>query len=239
MPGSWEIVKNRDSRILLAIICPPDLGITLDFAQAIRGLQLPPGSDFMRVVGLPYGPARNSAAKAALTSGYNLAFLDSDVRVESDAYIKLLATGLDLVSGLYYQRYYPYIPVAFNEGKDDSGKPIKVPVEFRPGDIFPCTFIPSGLTLYKRRMLDICMGKWPRFFEWGVDLTLVPCEDGYVPPFSEDFVASYRARQMGFQGYVHAGVVGLHECRAVVGPRWIMKLPISPDPMHGVIGVLQ
>lgn len=237
MPGSWEITKQRESRLLLAVLMPPDLAVSFDFSQNLRNLQLPPGSDFMRVVGLPWGPARNQAAVTALQNGYHLAFLDADVRAPSDAYIRLWETGLDIVSGLYYQRFHPYLPVVFNEGRDEQGSVIKVPVQFKPGDIVPAVFIPCGLTLYRRRLLEAVFSRWPRPFEWGVDVAPVPSEEGQAPPYSEDFAFSYRARQLGFQPYVHCGVYGLHEVRAVVGPRWVVPYP-SNDPAHGVVGVL-
>lgn len=238
MPGSWEITQVRQNRILIGILMPPDGAVTLDYAQAIRGLQVPPGSDFMRVIGLPWGPARNQAAKTALDNGFHLAFLDSDVRVEPDAFMKLLATGLDIVSGLYYQRFFPYQPVAFNPSQDQQGNIIRVPVTgWNPGDIFPATFIPSGLTIYRRRLLAALFSRFERIFEWGVDVKPIPMEGGgQVPPFSEDFVLSWRALQLGFQPFVHSGVVGLHEVRGVVGPRWKLPLP-DPNPLYGVCGV--
>mgnify|MGYP001575302423 CR=1 FL=1 len=237
MPGSWELTVARDQRILVSIIMPPDLTVTMDFAQGIRNIQLPPGGDFMRMAGLPFGPARNQCAKTALENGYHLAFLDADIRVPPDSFIKLLGTGLDLVGGLYFQRFYPFLPVCFNEGRDDKGNVTKVPITgWKPGDIFPATFVPSGLTLYRRRLLEAMFSRFPRPFEWGVDTAPVPTENGQVPPFSEDFSFSWRARQLGFQPFIHSGVVGLHECRAVVGPKWLLPYP-SNDPYHGVVGV--
>lgn len=238
MPGSWEIVNQRDKRLLVAVLVPPDLAVTMDFAQNIRNLQLPPGSDFMRMGGMPFGPARNQCAKTALDNGYHLAFLDADVRAPPDAFIKLVETGLDLVGGLYFQRFYPYMPVMFNEGKDDKGNPTKIPVTgWKPGDIVPCTYVPSGLTLYRRRLLEAMFSRFPRPFEWGVDVAPIPAENGQVPPFSEDFTFSWRAKQLGVQPYILTGVVGLHEVRAVVGPRWLLPYP-SNDPYHGLVALV-
>lgn len=239
MPASWEIQDSRDKRILLSIILPPDLAVSIYFAKNLRVLQLPPGSDFLEVTGFPFGPARNKAARHALDNGYNLAFLDADTRVPPDAYIKLLETGLDLVCGLYYQRQYPYAPVPANEGRDEKGNVIRVPIiGWKPGDMVPATFIPSGLTIYRRRLLEKIFEVHPTPFQWGVDLVKVPdYGGGEVPPFSEDYVMSYRSKLLGFQGYCDTRVVGLHELRAVVGPRYIIPLPY-PDPAYGVIGVV-
>ena len=237
-PASWEIKSQRDKRILLAVITPPDLGVSMDFAQNMRNLHLPPGSEWMRVVGFPFGPARNQAAKTALDNGYQLAFLDSDVRVQQDAYIILAETGLDLVSGLYFQRFHPYIPCAFNAVRDDKGNVQKAPITgWKPGDIVPCQFVPSGLTIYRRRMLEKVFERHPLPFMWGVDVAPVPDYGGQAIPFSEDFAFSWKAYELGFQPMVHTGVVGLHEVRAVVGPRWIIPMP-SPEPIMGVCGVV-
>lgn len=237
MPGSWEVLAQRQQRLLLGIICPPDLEITLDFALLKRYLRLPPGSDYMRVVGLPFGPARNQIARVALENSYHLAFWDADLRVEPDAFLQLFATGLDLVSGLYYQRFHPYLPVAFNLGYDEKGTPIRVPVRgWQPGDTFPCTFIPTGLTIYRQRLLSALFSRYPRPFEWGVDVAPIPVEEGRLSPFSEDFNASIRSQSLGFQGYVNSKVVGFHEVLAVVGPKWVVPWP-SSDPLHGLVGV--
>lgn len=240
MPGSWDIKKQRDERILLGILVPPDAVASFDIAMHMRNMVLPPGSDVIKVVGLPYGPARNQAAKHALDNGYNLAFQDADVRiVDPESYVKLMATKLPLVSGLYYQRFHPYIPVLFNEGRNEKGEHTKVPVGgWKPGDIVPATFVPGGLLLVRRPALEQIFGRYPLPFSWGVDLTPVPdFEGGQVPPFSEDFVFSWRAKGLGIQPMVHTGVCGLHEVRAVVGPKWIIPMP-SNDPLLGVIGVV-
>jgi hypothetical protein len=237
MPGSWEIVATRQNRILVAVLMPPSQLVSMDFAQMLRTLNLPPGSDFMRVVGMPFGPGRNQAAKAALDGGYNLAFLDADMRCEPDAFLRLQQTGLDLVGGLYYQRFHPYLPCVFNMGRDQQGNIVKVPVTgWKPGDIFPAHFIPSGLTYHSHRFLQALFARFPRPWEWGVDTAPVPAEEGQVPPFSEDFTLSFRAVQMGFQPYMHSGVVGVHEVRAIVGPKWMFPIP-DANPLNGVCTV--
>jgi len=239
MPASWEIKMIRDNRILLAVITLNST-VTLQFAKNLRNLRLPPGSDFTEIVGLPWDTARNYAAKQALDLRYNLAFLDTDMRVPPDAYLKLSETGLDLVAGLYYQRIYPHMPVCFNQGTDEKGMIGRVPVAgWKPGDIFPATFVPSGLTLYKRRLLEAMFERYNSCpFIWGLDnAPLLDPAGNPVPPFSEDFTFSWRAKQIGFQGYIHSGVVGIHETMAAVGPKWLVP-QASPDPTHGVVGVV-
>lgn len=239
MPGAWEITGQRDKRILLGVIVPPDLVVSMDFAQVIRNLQLPPGSDFMRVVGLPFATARNNVARVAVDNGFNLAFMDADTRVLPDAYMTLTSLGAPLVSGLYYQRFWPYMPVAFNSGRNEKGEHIRVPVTgWKPGDIFPADFVPAGLLVVSRRLLMTVFERHPLPFYWGIDVAPVPeVGGGQAYPASEDFTFSLRCAQLGYRALVHTGVVGLHEVRAVVGPKWMIPLP-SPDPLHGVVGVL-
>ena len=240
MPASWEIMEARKNRLLLAILMPPDLGITMKFARNLHTLQLPPGSDFMEVIGLPYGAARNSAAKQALDRGYNLAFLDADMRVSPDAYMKLLETNLPYVSGLYYQRLPDYLPCMFNEGRDASGNIVSIPIGgWKPGDIVPADFVPAGLLLIRHPLLVKIFERFPLPFYWGLDVAPVPdVGGGNAYPFSEDFSASYRVKNvLGIQPYVHTGVVGLHESRGVIGPKWMVRQP-NPDPLLGVMGVM-
>ena len=241
MPGAWEITGQRDKRILLAIIVPPDLVVSMDFSQVIRNLQLPPGSDFMRVAGMPFGVARNQAARVAVDNGFGyLGFLDADIRpVQMDAYMILTGLGAPLVSGLYFQRFWPAIPVAFNAGRNEKGEHVRVPVTgWKPGDIFPADFVPAGLLVVQRQLLIKVFERHPLPFFWGIDVAPVPdVGGGQAYPASEDFTFSYRCAQLGYRALVHSGVVGLHECRAVVGPRWIVPYP-SSDPLHGVVGIL-
>lgn len=239
MPGAWEISSQRDKRMLLAIIVPPDLVVSMDFSQILRNLRMPPGSDFMRIVGLPYGPARNQAARVAIDNGFNPAFMDADTRVQPDAYMVLSSLGVPLVSGLYYQRFWPYMPVAFNSGRNEKGEHIRVPVTgWKPGDIFPADFVPAGLLVVSRRLMMTVFERHPLPFFWGVDVAPVPdVGGGQAYPASEDFTFSLRCAQLGYRALVHSGVVALHEVRAVVGPKWMIPMP-SPDPLHGIVGVV-
>lgn len=239
MPASWETKAIRDNRILVAILTL-NTEVSMHFARNLRNLRLPPGSDYTEIQGLPWDAARNQAARLAVEGNYNLAFLDSDMRVPPDAYLKLMETNLDLVAGLYFQRFHPYLPVCFNQGKDDKGAIGKVAiVGWKPGDIFPADFVPSGLTLYRLRMLKVMFERFQGMpFLWGLDnAQRLDASGNQIPPFSEDFTFSFRAKQIGFQGYIHSGVVGIHETRAAIGPRWLVP-QADADPLHGVCGVV-
>ena len=249
MPASWEIRAQRENACILSILVPPDHRVSFDFMRQFRHIQLPNGSDIMPVKGRPWGPARNEAAKMALDNGRHLCFLDADVRIEPDAFVKLLATGLELVGGLYYQRYptqlvpnssiFGYLPVMFNIAKTQEGAFISIPVTgWNPGDIVPVTFVPSGLTVYRHSLLVKLFQRYKSLFTWGVDIAPVLEPEGTpATPFSEDFSCSWKATQIGVQPYIATGICGLHETLCVIGPKWRIPLP-SPDPLHGVCGVV-
>lgn len=239
MAVAWEEARDRERRLLIAVIVPSHIGLTPEFAMNVgRVLKFPRGSKVIFPAGSwPYGPKRNKVAKEALDEGYaGVAFLDSDVRPhDPETFIKLLETGLDLVGALYYRRQHPFKP-AFGD-LDEKGE-LFTP-DFNRGDLVPATFLPSGATLYRRSLLERMFEKYQRPFEWGLDVAEVPYEDGLVPPNSEDYVFSLRAKQMGVQGYVHTGLPCLHETSAVVGPKWLVPGPDLADPTTGYCSVLQ
>ena len=244
MPGSWEIVEQRRNRVLVATLKPPDGPVTDAREEFSQKMVLPPGSDRMKLKGLPYDAARNQAAKFCIEQGYGwLFFLDSDsMPADADIVPKLMATNLPFISAIYWQKFPPFMPVFFNEGVDDKGQPIKVPITgWQPGQIIPATFVPTGALLLKRMVLEEMFKHYPEPFKWGVTTGPVfDVKDGQieqVPGFSEDFVFSYRVlKELKIQPMVHTGIVVYHELQAVVGPRWLLPLP-HPEPTFGVLGV--
>ncbi|MDP2660645.1 MAG: hypothetical protein Q8R28_07945 [Dehalococcoidia bacterium] len=241
MAVAWEEVKTRNERLLVCVLDPPIPSLTAAWAiNAYRRMLYPKGSKVMDAGGSePYGPKRNRAAKQAVEEGYGgLAFLDSDVRpLDADIFIRLWQTGLELVGGLYFRRQHPYSP-AFADVAMVDGQPVAAtPQGWQPGDLVPATFLPSGATLYRTSLLERMFKRFLRPFEWGLDVAGVPWEEGLVPPNSEDYVFSWRAKHyLGVQGYVHTGLACLHETRVVVGPKWAVRSPDLSDPNLGTIG---
>ena len=237
MPGSWEIARLRENRLLLAIPLPPSDLVNFPFVESLGGIQLPPGSEFMRLSGSPPGHGHNQAALTALQNGYHLGLLDWNMRCTPTAFLQLLARGLDLVSGLYYLPHWPHEPAAFNERKGADGSlGVEAIFGWKPGDLFPAGLVGAGLVIYRRRLLEALFARWPRPFEHGLDVAPVLSSDGsMVPPLGESLVASYRARQLGFQPYVDTQVVGLASVKVRIGPKWLVQGPKLDNPLLGVV----
>lgn len=224
MPGAWEILKVRQHRVLMVTITPPELKVSLQWARMLRALWLPPDSITIDLRGLPFHAARNAALKYALDGGFgSLFFLDSDTVPFPDVVRRLLEAGRDLIGGLYYRRGPPFKPAAGNAGRDQAGELTILDLQpHHPGDIIPVDFLPSGCTLISRRCMEALRAAYPRPFDWGVDIVRVPDGNGgLLPPFSEDFIFSWRCRELGYQPWLHTGVVCAHELSAVATSRGV------------------
>ena len=222
MPGAWEIIEERRNRILVAVITPPDLKVTLAWARHFNALALPPGSQTMQARGFNYDANRNLCLKGMLQGGFGwLMWVDTDVHVPRDAVMRLLASGRDLIGGVYFRKEPPYLSVASVAQFDASGIFVhgKLP-EHQPGDVVPVDFLGSGCTLISRRCVEDMFARFPRPYQWALDVAPVMDHEGKpLPGYSEDFIFSVRAREIGYQPYLHTGVVCQHETLAAVGPR--------------------
>lgn len=239
MPGSWEIVAQRENRLLLGIYLPPGAPVTYGFMEALSNLDLPPDSQVMRLMGGPPGPSRNHAAYFALQNNFHLGFLDWNIRAPRNTFPHLLGTGLDMVSGLCYLTHWPYSPIAFNIKKDEAGNWEPVPVlGWNPGDVFPVQLTGVGLVVFRHRLLEALINRYPRPFEWGADVTPIVGSGGEtLPPWGEGLIASLRVGQLGFQPYVDSRVAGLTITSARVGPRWALRMPRLDNPLLGSVSV--
>ena len=217
MPSAWENLNTRKGRVLVVSITPSDPKVSMRWAIMNRNMALPPASDYMTVAGLPYGPARNRGLKFAVDGNYGyLAFLDTDTVPPADWVMRLIATKRDLVGCIYHQRFPPFNTTAFMEGKDKQGGVDKLPLPpHNRGDIIPVDFLATGATLYSRACLKAVLAKYPRPFEWGIDIAEIPGDEGMLPHLSEDYMFSIRARDMGYQPWLATGVEARHEMTVV------------------------
>ena len=227
MPSAWEIMAARRRRVLISTIYPADGRVTMDWASSVARLQHEPDWPVVNPSGLPYDSARNVAARLCLNEGIAyLFFLDSDVLAPPDIIYRLLATGRDLVSALYFKRGDNYPPSAATlvQTPEDKEHPVKVgPLpKFNYGDIIPVDFLPAGALLISRRCLEDVAKAFVHPFEWGLDQGFGPFmgPDGQLlPPWSEDYMFSMRAKSLGFQPWLHTGIVCHHEMAGWVGIR--------------------
>ena len=229
MPGAWELQEFAKNRVLLATIVPPDLKVSMEWGMALTMLGLPPGSMPMRPQGMPFGHARNVAVKAALDNGFGwLLFVDADTIPPAGAAATLMAAGRDLIGGLYYRRYPPYEPAAAVARVELVPGPAGQPVQkimrgplpaYTPGQIIPVDFLPTGLTLISRRCLEAVIAKFPRPYEWQIDID----REG----LSEDFDYCVKAKSLGFQSWLHTGVIAKHELTAHATERGLVQPPVG------------
>lgn len=218
-PASWSTEEMRRTRTMIAIINPPELKVSFAWADAWRNMQWPPGSAPMRAVGMPYGPARNHCLKTALDNNFAwLFFVDSDVVMPPDALMRLLATGKDLVGGVYRQRFPPYKIASFMKRMAPiPNQPGKMSMEkadlpaFQPGSVVPVDFLPTGCTLYSRRCMETVLARYPKPFEWTLDI------DAPGSGLSEDFMFCERAKSLGIQPWLHTGIDCQHELAMAIG----------------------
>lgn len=208
---SWEILQQRRQRTLLCSIAYGGARVSLGFMRMYKNLQLPPGSDTIIVENLPYGPARNHCAVTVLQGGYSyLAFLDLDILVPPDAYIRLIETGHPLISCLYYQKFAPYNPAFFGAGTNEQGQLVKTNIAFTPGQIVDCVFMPSGACLIHRSVFERMQAAGiTKFYEWRMDIDNPTGE-------SEDYNFSLKAYQLGIIPRVHTGIMAKHEFTSTV-----------------------
>lgn len=211
-PAAWETVEARKRAVLFAYISPPEGKVSMQWAQHLRRLQLPLGSVMFGATGLPFGPARNQCVEQMLVGGYNWLFmLDTDTLAPDYTVMKLLATGKEIVGGLYYRRTPPFTPVPSVRIVNAEGKIGLKEIDVNPpGAMIPCDFLPTGCTLYSRRAIETVMKFYPKPFEWTMDI------DNKWQGVSEDFMFSWRAKELGIQPYVDTSIVCQHELQMVV-----------------------
>lgn len=172
MPGAWESSK----KVLVATLTR-EL-VTTAWAKSHRDMRLPPGHSIVYFTGLPFDHARNSAVQMMLDGGFEyLFFVDDDVMIPPDAYAILKSNNLDVVSGLYYRRSDPIVPVAIVKTPGGYGWL----ASWKYGDIIPVDMVGAGCLLVKRKIFEIMPSPW---FEWTVDRHELPQQFRA----SEDFV---------------------------------------------------
>lgn len=195
MSGAWELERPS----ALVCILTREL-VSTAWSKGFRDLQIPSGGTYAFFSGMPFDHARNTAVDRTLEHGFQwLFFLDDDVIPPPDAIHRLISRGGDIVSGLYYRRAEPIVPVMI---KEVNGQRIWV-TDFQAGSLLDVDLVGAGCLLIHRRVLERVPKPW---FEWLLDRPEIP--EGQR--CSEDFAFCRKAKQHGFNIQVDTGVVCRH-----------------------------
>ena len=188
MAGAWELVNQN--RVLVCTLTR-EL-VTTTWAMNFRNLQIPGTYTF--VSGMPFDHARNTVCQKLLELGWEwLFFLDDDLLVPSDTIYKLMSHKLPIVSGLYYRRALPLVPVMLREKPDKTG--YDWIVEYKDNSLVECDLVGSGCLLIHRDVLTSYppVSEDSRWFEWRCDKTKLPSNERT----SEDFTFIRHLRNHG------------------------------------------
>lgn len=168
------------------LICIPAMDtVATGFAQSLAMLQK--GGHQVAIAiecgSLVYDSRNKLAEKAIQMHADWTMWFDSDMIFEPDTMLKLLETGEDFVSGLYFRRSPPYSLVAFDELNVDENKwtDAKVPTERTE-----CGGVGFGCVLVKA---DVIFDVGLKYGTW-----FTPFKG-----FGEDLSFCWRARECGYK----------------------------------------
>ncbi len=108
--------------VLIGIACAEQARSTL-FYKHLERLERPEGSRIEWSIGNNIAMARNNLCEAAIAQNFDhLFFLDDDHEFAPGTLTRLLEDDLDIVSGLYLMRKWPFTPVAFASWKNEANQ---------------------------------------------------------------------------------------------------------------------
>lgn len=175
--------------------------VSMEWALGFKALVLPPKTQIVVISGRPFDQGRNMIASKALKTGADwIFFADDDTIPPPDAVTHLLHHDFDVVSGLYYSRRTPILPVA---RYDSRPHPSHIG-SFTPGDIIDVDLVGAGCLLVRRKIFEILPRPW---FEWKAEREDVAEHER----LSEDFAFSRKLRYIGVKVKLDTGV----RCRHV------------------------
>ena len=196
MPGAWEFPPPQ---VLVGILTRGT--VPTKWAVGYRNLQLPPMSDIMMPSGMPFDHGRNTVCQVALEKNFQwLFFMDDDVIAPPDTIQRLINRNADIVSGLYYRRAEPIMPVALYDTKP---KPTFV-TNIQLGQVVEVDLVGAGCLLIHQRVLKAMKKPW---FDWLMDRDDIPEEE----KCSEDFAFCRKAKKdHGFKIILDTSIQCLH-----------------------------
>lgn len=172
--------------------------IPMKFFNSYQMLNKPDNHVTISMAGSITSIARNNicdiAEKQQCT---HIMFLDTDMTFPPDTIQKLLAHDLDIVGGLYFERYEPYKPAVFWKHPDgDYALPHDIPY----GQLLECDALATGCMLIKMDVFKRLTKPW---FEYRV------AEYGSkkeIKFFSEDIVFCERVKELGYKIFVDTSI---------------------------------
>lgn len=196
MPGAWEIPQPD---VMVATLTRGF--VPTRWALGVQALHLPAGSVGPVIFsGMPFDHARNTAVERMMEMGFRwLFFLDDDVIPPPDVIPRLKAHGQDIVSGIYWRRQPPLLPVMLRETPQGA---MHI-AEWQPGALIEADLVGAGCLLIHRRVLERMPKPW---FEWTLDRDDRPAKERA----SEDFEWCRKAKRLGFKVSVDTSVQCLH-----------------------------
>ena len=169
--------------------------------------------------------ARNNLCDIAQQNNCShIMFLDTDMTFPHDTISKLLAHDLDIVGGLYFERYEPYKPAVFwkhPDGLGDYALMDNIPY----GETIECDAIGTGCLLIKMDVFNKLTKPW---FEYRV------AEYGSkkeIKFFSEDIVFCERVKELGYKIHVDTSI----ECGHILNDIEVTRDWWEAQPKRDVI----
>lgn len=199
MPGAWEAVAPQ---VLVGVLTRGT--VATKWSVGFRNLQIPAASDIMMPTGMPFDHGRNTVCQVTIERGFRwLFFLDDDVIPPPDTIQRLINRDVDIVSGLYYRRAEPIMPVSLYDSKP---KPVfTTNIEF--GQLAEVDLVGAGCLLIKRNVLEKMRTPKMDWFDWLMDRYDIP-EDERC---SEDFAFCRKAkRDHGFKVWLDTTIQCQH-----------------------------
>ena len=206
MAGAWELINHEQ---VLTVILTRET-VSTAWAFGFHNLHIP--GTFMALAGMPFDHARNNGCQKLLEMGWDwLFFLDDDVIPPPDTIHRLVSHRLPIISGVYYRRSPPLVPVMLKETNRGSEWYSEIPTH----GLMEVDYVGAGCLLIHRDVLTKLPPLSPsnHWFEWRVDRPDLPEPER----MSEDFTFCRHARNHGFKIMVDTAIrcrhAGQSECR--------------------------
>lgn len=200
MAASWEIQAGKQ---VLVVILTREMSSTA-WAFGFRNLIIP--GTYTGLSGMPFDHARNVGCKKVLENGFEwLFFLDDDIIAPPDTIPRLMAHKQPIVSGLYYRRNSPIVPVMLRKKPEGT----TWVTEFKVPDLIEVDYVGAGCLLIHNSVLRKLppINQTNHYFDWRVDRVDLPEKER----ISEDFAFNDHAQKHGYKILVDTSI-GCKHC---------------------------